>query len=57
MQKLISSLELPTAFNKSFKVTSVSFFIHDSSLSNCELDNFTCYIESIHTDVILKWNK
>ena len=39
--KLFSSLESPTTFNESFKVTSLPFFIPDFHLLSCELDNFT----------------
>ena len=39
-RKLVSSLELPTTFDESFKVTSVPFFIHNFNLLSCELDNF-----------------
>ena len=55
-RKLVSLVESLTAFDKSFKVTSVPFFIPDFHLVSCELDNFTfkCYIESFYTDIILK---
>ena len=40
-QQLFSSLESPTTFDESFKVTLVMFFIPDFTLLSCELDNFT----------------
>ena len=40
-EKLSSSLESPTIFDKSFKVTSVPFFIPDFYLLSCELDKST----------------
>ena len=40
-RNLFSSLELPKTFNRSFKVTSVPFFLSDFSLLSCELENFT----------------
>ena len=54
--KLFSSLESPTTFDESFKVTSVSFFIWDFNLLSCELDNFTfkVLIDSFYADIILK---
>ena len=57
--KLFSSIDSPTTFNEIFKVTSVSFFIPDFNLLNCELDNLrlTCYIESFYIGIILKQNK
>ena len=41
MRKSFLILESPTPFDKSFKVTSVPFFIPDFNLLSCELDNFT----------------
>ena len=40
-EKLFSSLESPTTFDESFKVTSVPFFFPDFNSLSCELDNFT----------------
>ena len=40
-RKLFSSLESPTTFSESFKVTSVSFFIPDFNLLSCGLGNLT----------------
>ena len=40
-RKLFSSLESPTIFDSSYKVTSVPFFIPDFNLLSCELDSFT----------------
>ena len=39
--KLFSSLESPTANDKSFKTTSAPFFIPDFDLLSRKLDNFT----------------
>ena len=39
--KIFSTLELPTAFDERFKVTSVPFFIPDFNLLNYQIDNFT----------------
>ena len=39
--KLVSSLELPITFDERFKVTSISFRIHDFNLLSCELNNLT----------------
>ena len=36
--KLFSSLESPTTFGESFKVTSVPFFMTDFNLLSCKLD-------------------
>ena len=57
--KLFSSLESPTAFDKSFKVTSVPFFIPDFNLLSCELDNLTFKMlyESFYTNIMSKQNK
>ena len=55
-KELFSSLELPTTFEKAFKVISVPFFIPDFNLLSCELETFMrleCYIESFYTDIIL----
>ena len=49
-KKLFSSLESPTRFDESFKVTSVPFFIPSLNLLRCE-------IESFYIDIILKQNK
>ena len=38
--KLVSSSELLITFEERFKVTSAPFFINDSNLLSCELDNF-----------------
>ena len=38
MWKIILSLKSPTAFDESFKVTSVSCFISDFNLLSSELD-------------------
>ena len=38
---ILKSLEPPAAFDESFKVISVPFFIPDFNLLSCELDNFT----------------
>ena len=49
MQKLFSSLESPTTYEKAFKVISVPFFIPDFNFLSCELETFMrleCYIES-----------
>ena len=57
MKKIFSSLESPTTFDKTFKVTSVPFFIPNFNLLSCELDNFTfikCYIESFYIDIKAK---
>ena len=40
--KLVSSLESPITFDERFKVTSISFLIHDFNLLSCELNNLTC---------------
>ena len=40
-EKLFSSLKSPATFDKSFKVTSLTFFIQDFNLLSCELENFT----------------
>ena len=40
-RKSFASLVPPTAFDKTFKVYSVPFFIQDFNLLSCELDNFT----------------
>ena len=54
--KLFLSLESPTKFDESFKVTSV--FILDFNLLSCELVfHLKCYIESFYIDIILKQNK
>ena len=39
--KLASSLELPVTFDERFKVPSLTFFIPDFNLLNCELGNVT----------------
>ena len=41
MQKLFSSVESPTKFDGSFKVTSVPFFIPDFNLLSCKFYSFT----------------
>ena len=41
MRKISLSLELPTIFDDNLKTTSVSFFIADFDLLNCEFDSFT----------------
>ena len=51
-RKLFSSLELPTTFDESFKVTSVPSFIPNFNLLSCELDNFMLRV--LHS-VILYW--
>ena len=38
--KLVLSLESPTTFDESLKVTLVPFFIPDFNSLSCELDNF-----------------
>ena len=38
--KLLSSLELLIKFDERFKVTSFPFFVADSYLLSCKLDNF-----------------
>ena len=39
--KSVASLEFPIKFDEKFKVTSVAFYIPDSNLLRCDLDNFT----------------
>ena len=41
MQKLFSSVESPTKFVESFKVTLVPFFIPDFNLLSCKFYSFT----------------
>ena len=50
--KLFLSFESPTRIDKFFKVISVPFFIPESNLLSCELDNFT--FKALHR-VILYW--
>ena len=45
-RKLFSSLESLIIFDEWFKISLVPFFIADFNLVSCELDNFTCYIDS-----------
>ena len=56
-RKVFSSLESPTTFDESFKITLVRFFISDINLLRCEFDNFKGNIESFYIDIILKQNK
>ena len=49
--KLVLSLESPTTFDESLKVTLVPFFIPDFNSLSCELDNFQfklLYWESLY---------
>ena len=39
--KLVSSLDSPTAFDETSRITWVPFFIPQFDLLSCELDNFT----------------
>ena len=55
-EKLFSLLESPSAFDGSFKVTSVSFLTPDFHLLSCQLTiwQLKCYIESFFIE--MKWN-
>ena len=58
--KLFSSVESPTTFDESFKVTSAPVFIPGLNLLRFKLNNFTfivLYTESFYIDIILKQNK
>ena len=46
MRKLVSSSEIPTMVDDKLKLTSVSFFIADFYLLNCEFDSFTFYCKA-----------
>ena len=57
--ELVSLLESPIMFDKSFRVTSVAFFVANLNFLSWELDNWTfkLCIKSFYIVTILKQNK